>query len=93
MSQLKFTATKQARIGAVGQSVEWGRNPRLLSQLGQWAFVAGPGGTSDQIGFGQFNPSVFATVTGQAAILAVDRGRQTCNALEKWVGRVADPGA
>src|SRR5580658_10550069 len=40
-----------------------------ISQIGQWAFVAGPAGSSDTIGFnvddqyGQYNSSVTATVT------------------------------
>src|SRR6202046_4522258 len=42
-----------------------------VSQIGQWAFVAGTAGTVDSIGFnvddqyGQFNPTVTATVTAQ----------------------------
>jgi hypothetical protein len=45
-----------------------------ISQIGQWAFVAGPGGTSDMIGFnvddqyGQFNPTVTATVAASLPV-------------------------
>ena len=46
-----------------------------ISQIGQWAFVAGTAGTVDSIGFnvddqyGQFNPTVTATVSAQASQL------------------------
>ncbi len=47
-----------------------------ISQIGQWAFVAGPGGVSDTVGFNasdpslQFSASVHATVTGQATAVS-----------------------
>src|SRR3984885_8124603 len=46
-----------------------------IGQIGQWAFVAGTAGTVDSIGFnvddqyGQFNPTVTATVSAQASQL------------------------
>src|ERR1700735_290772 len=42
-----------------------------IGQIGQWAFVAGTAGTVDSIGvnvddqYGQFNPTVTATITAQ----------------------------
>ncbi len=44
-----------------------------ISQIGQWAFVAGPSGASDTIGFnaydghGMYNIATAATVTAQSA--------------------------